>query len=150
MNSIASATSLDLATIAGPAWVTLAYVGIYYAFMTHLMQVKLRLHREYKARGETFDRYFGQDRELLAADRVQLYMLEHMPVFLVLLWLHALVVSGTEAAILGGIYTASRALYPVLLRGRLGRDVPTRILPITFTGYLILLIFGCRIAMSLL
>ena len=134
---------------AGPAWVTLAYVGVYYLFMVNLMRTKMRLHREYNARGDKLDRYFSQDRELLAADRTQLNMLEHMPVFLVLMWLHAFVVDPTEAAILGGIYTGSRALYPILLSRRLGRDIPLRVLAITFTGYGVLTVFAVRIAVDL-
>jgi uncharacterized membrane protein YecN with MAPEG domain len=150
MDSIASAMGLEASVFVGPAVVTLAYCALYYVFMFNLMRVKLRLHREYSARDEKFDRYFGQDRELLAADRTQLNMLEHMPIFLVLLWLHAFLVSSSEAAILGAIYTGSRALYPILLRGRMGRDIPKRILFITFTGYGVLCIFGIRIAMNLL
>ena len=149
MDAIAHTLSLDMGIIAGPAWVTVAYVGVYYAFMSNLLRVKLRLHGQYKEQGKKFDRYFGQDREMLAADRIQLNMLEHMPVFLVLLWLHAFVVSSYEATILGGVYTGTRALYPLLLGSRLGRNIPLRILWVTFTGYLILGIFAVRIAMNI-
>jgi len=141
-----SVSSVD---ITGPAWVTLAYIGLYYVFITHGLRVKLRLKREYEERGEKFDRYFGQDREMLASDRIQLNMLEQMPPFLVLLWLHAFIVSSGEAAILGGVYTATRAVYPFMLRGRLGRNVPLRLLSVTFTGYAILAVFGVRIAIHL-
>jgi uncharacterized membrane protein YecN with MAPEG domain len=149
MDAIAHALSIDNSTIAGPAWVTLAYVGVYYAFMSNLLRVKLRLHGQYKERGEKFDRYFGQDREMLAADRIQLNMLEHMPIFLVLLWLHAFMVSSAEATLLGGIYTGTRALYPLLIGHRMGRNIPLRILSVTFTGYIILTIFAVRIAISI-
>ena len=141
--------TLEIDHVVGPACVTLAYVAVYYAFNLNVLRVKLRLAKKYKAEGQSFDRYFGQDRELLAADRVQLNMLEHMPVFLVLLWLHALVVGATEATILGAIYTATRFLYPVVLGGRLGRDIPARILVITFTGYSVLIRLAVRIAMYL-
>jgi uncharacterized membrane protein YecN with MAPEG domain len=133
----------------GPAWVTLFFVLVYYAFQINILRVKSRLARSYKDRGERFDRYFGQDREMLAADRVQLNMLEHMPVFLVLLWLHALFVSPSEATILGAIYTGSRAVYPFVLGKKLGRGVPLRIVAVTFTGYAIIAIFVVRIAMAL-
>ena len=149
MNGIAGALGLDLGTVAGPAWVTLAYVAVYYGFIGLLLRTKLRLARDYKERGVEFDRYFGQDRELLAADRVQLNMLEHMPVFLVLLWLHAFVVAGLETTILGGIYTATRALYPFLLGGRMGRNISIRVVPCTFVGYAILVVLAVRIAMQL-
>ena len=87
---------------------------------------------------------------MLAADRSQLNMLEQMPVFLILMWLNAFMVDTTEATILGAIYTGTRALYPVVLRGRMGRDVPRRILIITFTGYFVLLAYSVRIIQQLL
>ncbi len=149
MNSIAGALDLKIEVFAGPVWVSLAYVAVYYGLMLNLMTVKLRLHREYRERGEVFDRYFGQDRELLAADRSQLNMLEHMPIFLLLMWMHAFFVSSFEATVLGAIYTASRAAYPLLLRGRMGNDIPKRLLLITFTGYIILTIFAVRLLMIL-
>ena len=149
MDAIGQALGADMSRVAGPAWVTLAYVGIYYAFMTNVLRIKVRLHFRYKADGEAFDRYHTRDREMLAADRTQLNMLEHMPIFLTLLWLHAFVVSSYEATILGGIYTGTRALYPILLGGRMGRQVPARIVPVTLTGYVVLTIFAVRIAMSL-
>jgi len=141
--------NLDAISMVGPIGVTLAYLALYYAFMANLLRVKLKLARAYRERGEKFDRYFAQDRQMLAADRIQLNMLEHMPPFLVLLWIHAFVVSSSEATILGGMYVATRIAYPLALRGRMGRDVPTRLLPITFTGYLILLVFAVRIILDL-
>ena len=57
--------------------------------------------------------------------------------------------SSFEATILGSIYTGLRVLYPVVLRGRIGRNIPVRILPLTFSGYIILTIFAVRIAMSI-
>ncbi len=125
----------------GPIVVTLLYVTLYYAFQIHIMRVKGRLVSEYKARGEKFDRYFGQDRHMLAADRIQLNMLEHMPVFLVLLWMSAVFVDPMFATVVGGIYTAARALYPFLMGDRLGRGIRPRILIATVTGYLAIVAF---------
>ncbi|MEQ9499724.1 MAG: MAPEG family protein [Deltaproteobacteria bacterium] len=126
-------------TFAGPILVTLAYLLLYYVFQLHIMRVKGRLVSEYKARGEKFDRYFGQDRHMLAADRIQLNMLEHMPPFLVLLWLAAVFVEPVFATVVGGVYVAARALYPFLMGARLGRGIQARILIATVTGYLALL-----------
>ncbi|MFT6233578.1 MAG: hypothetical protein ACJAZO_004099, partial [Myxococcota bacterium] len=53
-------------------------------FQIRGLRTKSRLVAGYQSRGEKFDRYFGQDREMLASDRTQLNMLEHMPVFLAL------------------------------------------------------------------
>ena len=150
MNSVAEQMGLQAAAFAGPAWVTLIYFGIYYGFILNILRVRTRLRREYRAKGEQFDRYFAPNRQMLAADRTQLNMLEQMPVFLTLMWLHAFMVNTIEATILGAIYTVSRALYPVFLRGRMGNDVPQRILIITFTGYFVLSAFSIRIIQRLL
>lgn len=150
MDSIVGAAGLSPSVFAGPALVTLAYIVVYYGFMIRVSRTRFRLHAEYRSRGEKFDRYFSQDRQMLAVDRTQLNMLEHMPVFLTLMWLHAFLVSSGEAAILGGIYTGSRSFYPLLLKGRIGRDIPARILLVTVVGYVILLILGVRIVMSIL
>lgn len=129
---------LDLATQSGPVAVTLAYVTLYYLFQINVLRVKTAQQKAYEARGEKFDRYFGEDREMLAADRVQLNTLEHMPPFLVLLWLNAVFVSPFSASVAGAIYVAARALYPFLLGGRLGRGAPAIIMASTGFGYAVL------------
>jgi hypothetical protein len=73
-DTLPSMPATDLAVIparmfAGPLLVTVAYVCVYYAMIGNQLRVKTRLRRAYRARGETFDRYFGNDREMLAADR---------------------------------------------------------------------------------
>lgn len=133
--------ALDIQTYAGPVTVTLAYIALYYAFQIHILRVKNRLKAEYKDRGEKFDRYFGQDRHMLAADRSQLNMLEHMPGFLVLLWLNALFVGPFGATVAGGIYVAARSTYPLWMGARLGRGVQGKILLSTLPGYLVLVYF---------
>ena len=95
-----------------------------------------------RAAGERYDRYASRHPEMLAADRVQLNMLEHMPPFLVLLWLQSLLVSPQSAAVLGGIYLLLRASYPVFLGSTLKRDIPRRLLLNTFAGYAVLTIFA--------
>lgn len=129
---------LDLAHQAGPISVTAAYLLLYYGTQTHIARTKIRLAREHAARGEKFDRYFGQDREMLAADRIQLNMLEHMPPFLVLLWLNAIFIGPGGATLAGAIYVAARALYPLLIGGRLGRGIRSTVLIATVPGYLVL------------
>jgi hypothetical protein len=129
---------LDLPTQAGPVAVTLAYVTLYYGFQILVLRVKTRLAKEYAARGEKFDRYFSQDREMLAADRVQLNMLEHMGPFLVLLWTHAVFVSPTSATGAGAVYVAARAMYPLAMGSRVGRSPPAIILASTVPGYLVI------------
>jgi hypothetical protein len=57
---------------------------VYDWFQIRALRTKSRLVAGYQSRGEKFDRYFGQDREMLASDRTQLNRLEHMPVFLAL------------------------------------------------------------------
>src|SRR5215510_6802341 len=66
----------------------ITYFALYYALNVHVLRTKRRLRREYRARGEEFDRYYTQDRRMLTADRCLLNMLEHMPPFVCLLWLY--------------------------------------------------------------
>ena len=132
----------DITAQTGPIAVTITYVLIYYATQINLLRVKARLEGEYKARGEKFDRYFGQDRQLLAADRMQLNMLEHMPPFLVLLWLNAVYVSSFGATVAGGIYVASRVVYPVMIGAKLGRNMSPNIMLATGPGYGVLIYFA--------
>lgn len=127
-------------------WVCLAYGLVYYAILTHGLFVKLRVARQCKEAGEPFLRYTGNYPELLASDRAQLNMLEHMPTFLMLLWLQALVVSPDSAAWLGGFYVLVRATYPLFLGTQLTRSFPRRVLINTFSGYLILTVmFGWQV-----
>lgn len=138
MSGLVAETGMNLDAAAGPIWVTVAYIGLYYLFLLHILRVKIRLHREYQERGETFDRYFSQDREMLAADRTQLNMLEQMPAFLCALWLHALFVSPVTATLAGAAYTAMRAIYPLLLAGKMGREVPFRLFVVTMPSYAVI------------
>src|SRR5262245_22306768 len=115
-------------TFAGPLLITVAYVVVYYLMITHQLVVRTRLRREYRVRGESFDRYFGADREMLAADRYVGNMLEHMPPFLILLWLNAVFVGARGATVAGAAYLLSRLLYPLLMGRSLGKGVPTRML----------------------
>lgn len=142
--------AFDPTEYVAPLAITMVYMAIYYGFQIHILVVKNRLSREYKARGEKFDRYFGQDRELLAADRYQLNTLEHMSPFLWLMWLSALFVGPGQAAAAGGVYVVARALYPLMMGKRLGRGVRWKILFSTFTGYGVLVYFCGRLIWALL
>ena len=130
--------------------VTLAYVLLYYVFMVNILRVKRAVVRRCRAEGTRFDRYGGHYPDLLAADRVQLNTLEHMPPFLVLLWLHAWVVSPNSAAVLGGLYVLLRATYPLFLGERLGRNIPMRLLVNTCAGYAVLACMGGWVALALM
>ena len=123
-------------------WVTLAYLGIYYALMVNGLRVKVKLAKQCKAEGTPFLRYSNQYPELLASDRHQLNMLEHMPPFLVLLWLQALIVSVGSAALLGWAYVVVRATYPFFVGSRLRSGIKSRVFINTFTGYGILTVFA--------
>jgi uncharacterized membrane protein YecN with MAPEG domain len=137
-------------TYAGPLLVTVGYVVWYYVMISNQLRVRTRLRRAYRARGESFDRYFGMDREMLAADRYVGNMLEHMPVFLLLLWLNAIFVDPRSATIAGAVYLGARIVYPFLMGGKLGRGVPTRILFATVVGYVVLTYFVVRLAAAAL
>jgi hypothetical protein len=132
---------MSLSTYVGPVAVTLAYIALYYAFVVHVGVMKARRARFYKEKGEKYDRYFTPDREMLAADRMQLNTLEQMPPFLVLLWLNAVFVGPLGATIAGGFYVLARAAYPLALGKRLGRGVRGLVLASTVPGYLVILYF---------
>ena len=125
-------------TYAGPLLISLGYILFYYLTIVNVSRVKTRLRREAKERGERFDRYNTPDKRMLAADRVQLNTLEHMPPFLALLWLDATLVNVHHATAAGGVYLASRMLYPFVLGRQIGSDAPRRVMPLTFTGYTVL------------
>lgn len=129
---------LDPVPQSGPILLTVAYLLVYYALQINVARTKARLHRAYRGRGEKFDRYFGQDREMLAADRAQLNVLEHMGPFLALLWLHALFVGPFGATVAGAVYVAVRVIHPFALGGTLARDIRPSILVVTTPGYLVL------------
>lgn len=122
----------------GPILVTVVYFTVYYGFIVHATQTRFRLSTEYRSRGEKFDRYFHQDREMLTADRLQLNTLEQMVPFLTTMWLNAVFVSPRWATVLGVVYILARAVYPLAMGARLGRGVRFQILFSTLPGYLII------------
>ena len=141
------ALSISPLTFSGPLLVTVAYVVSYYLMIVNQLVVKTRLRRAYKDRGETFDRYFSADREMLAADRYVGNMLEHMPAFLALLWLNAVFVGPRGASVAGAIYVLCRLIYPLMMGRRLGAGVPSRILFATILGYSVLAYFALRLVL---
>jgi hypothetical protein len=122
-------------------WVTLAYILLYYVFMVHGLVVRTRVALQCKKDGEPFLRYTKSYPEILATDRIQLNTLEHMPPFLVLMWLQALVVSASSATTLGAIYVIIRATYPFFMGSKIHKSFPKRVFINTFSGYAILTIF---------
>ena len=131
-------------------WVTLLYILLYYVFLLNILRVKLKLLKKNKAQGTHFDRYGAPDPEMLAADRIQLNTLEHMPPFLILLWLQAFCASVQSASICGGIYLVLRMLYPFFLGSKLKKNIPKRLLFNTFSGYAVMVVMSGFIIASLL
>lgn len=132
---------MSAAVYAGPIAVTVAYLVLYYAFVIRVAIVKAARERALALQGEKFDRYFGQDREMLAADRLQLNTLEQMPPFLVLLWMNAVFVGPGSATAAGVVYVVARAAYPFMLGARVGRGIRARVLAATLPGYLVIVWF---------
>lgn len=131
------------ADLQGPIVVTALYFCLWYAMLFGLQsRTKYRLKAEYAARGEEFDRYFGQDREMLAADRAVANTQEQMVPFLVTLWLHAVFVSPQSATWLGALYVALRAAYPFLLGGRVAGTQSKRVVFATGPAYAIVAWLG--------
>ncbi|MCO4745925.1 MAG: MAPEG family protein [Proteobacteria bacterium] len=128
----------ELAAYRGPILVTAAYFGLWYTMLFGLQtRTKYRLRDEYAARGEVFDRYFGQDRRMLAADRAVTNTQEQMVPFLAGLWMHSVFVSTTHAAALGAVYVLLRAIYPVLLGAKLSETQSKRVFLVTGPCYAI-------------
>ncbi|MFT5684199.1 MAG: hypothetical protein ACI8RZ_005140 [Myxococcota bacterium] len=125
--------------------------GLWYALLLGLQRgVKYRLRDEYAARGEEFDRYFGQDGRMLAADRAVANTQEQMVPFLVSMWLHAVFVSTDSAAILGLVYVVLRAVYPFLLGRSLSKTQSKRVFLVTGPCYgIILYLLGSTVYAAL-
>jgi len=134
----------------GPVLVTLVYFAVYYALHLHVLRTKRLLRTEYRARDEEFDRYFSQDRRMLAADRSMLNMLEHMPPFMCLLWLNVAFVGSFGATVAGSAYVVTRATYPFLLGARMGTRLPGRLLVATYAGYGVLLYLAAALCIEIL
>jgi hypothetical protein len=128
---------LDPSPFTGPIVVTVTFFALWYALLFRQTHTKRRLKAEYESRNETFDRYFGQDRQMLAVDRAAANTQEQMVPFLCALWLHATVVSVTVATTLGSIYVGLRALYPVLLGNEVDKMPSQRVFFATAPAYLI-------------
>jgi hypothetical protein len=129
---------LDLARLHGPLVVTLAYFLLWYGFLFGLQtRTKYRLNARYEQEGKVFDRYFGQDAEMLAVDRAVANTQEQMGPFLVSLWLFAIFGSPTIATWLGAAYVVLRAAYPLLLGKRVSKVQSRRVALVTFPCYVI-------------
>ena len=129
---------MDAATYSGPILVTAAYLGLWYYLLLGLQRgTKYALRDEYAARGEEFDRYFGQDPRMLAVDRAVINTHEQMGPFLASLWMHAVFVSPSTATALGGVYVALRVIYPFLLGKSLSKTQSKRVFAVTGPAYLI-------------
>jgi hypothetical protein len=129
---------MDPAELRGPVTITVAYFVLWYGFLLGLQsRTKYRLKARYASEGRVFDRYFGQDEEMLAVDRVVTNTHEQMGPFLASLWMFAVFVSPTEATYLGAAYLVLRATYPVLLGRRVSRLQSRRVAFVTFPSYAI-------------
>jgi hypothetical protein len=128
--------AVDLSIFSGPVIVTALYFGLWYYLLLSLQRgTKYALQAEYAARGEVFDRYFGQDGRMLAADRAVANTHEQMVPFLLSMWLHAVFVSASHATILGAVYVVLRGVYPMLLGRSLSKTQSKRVFFVTGPCY---------------
>lgn len=128
--------AVDLTMFRGPVVVTALYFGLWYYLLLSLQRgTKYALIAEYAARGEVFDRYFGQDGRMLAADRAVANTHEQMVPFLLSMWLHAVFVSVNHATVLGLVYVLLRAVYPMLLGKSLSKTQSKRVFFVTGPCY---------------
>ena len=129
---------LDLAQLRGPLLVTVAYFLLWYGFLFGLQsRTKYRLKARYQKEGKVFDRYSGQDEEMLAVDRAVANTHEQMGPFLVSLWLFAIFASPTYATWLGAAYVVLRSAYPLLLGKRVSKLQSRRVVLVTIPCYAI-------------
>lgn len=129
---------LDLTQLHGPVVVTVAYLLLWYSLLFGLQtRTKYRLKARYEKDGEVFDRYFGQDAEMLAVDRAVANTHEQMGPFLVSLWIFAIFVSPRYATWLGAAYVVLRSIYPFLLGKRVSKVQSRRVALVTFPCYAI-------------
>ena len=92
--------------------------------------------------GELHIKYYNsRDRFALTGDRAVGNFMEFAIMFVPLYWIHAVFVDASESWMIAVVYTASRALYPVLFW-----YFPTKILISTAPGYMVLLYLMWRIA----
>jgi hypothetical protein len=122
---------------AGPVLVTVAYLALWYLLLLRQTRAKYRLKAQYESDGKVFDRYFGQDPEMLSVDRAAQNTLEQMGPFLVSLWLFASFVSPQHAGWYGGAYVLLRAVYPLMLGKAVSKTQPKRVAFVTFPAYFI-------------
>lgn len=128
----------DLAQLHGPLLVTVGQLLLWYSLLFGLQtRTKYRLKARYQADGKVFDRYFGQDEEMLAADRAVANTHEQMVPFLVSLWVFAIFVSPRHATWLGAAYLVLRGVYPLLLGKRVSKVQSKRVALVTFPSYAI-------------
>jgi hypothetical protein len=128
----------SLSEFRGPLAVTFVYFILWYGFLLGLQtRTKYRLKARYDEEGRVFDRYFGQDEEMLAVDRVVANTHEQQVPFIVSLWLFAIFSSPLYATWLGATYVGLRALYPVLIGKRVSKVQSRRVAFVTFPSYAI-------------
>ena len=129
---------MELTTLQGPVLVTVAYFVLWYYLLIAIQRrTKYGLQARYQQEGEEFDRYFGQDPEMLSADRAVANTLEQMGPFLASFWMYALFISASQATALGAAYVAMRFFYPVLLGKKLSKMQPSTVYRVTIPCYLI-------------
>ena len=129
---------IDPTRLHGPLAVTVAYFLLWYALLFGLQtRTKYRLKARYEQEGKVFDRFFGQDPEMLAVDRIVANTHEQMGPFLVSLWLFSIFASRTYATWLGAAYVLLRCLYPRLVGKRLSKIQSKRVAFVTFPCYAI-------------
>ena len=129
----------NIMMLKGPIIITVIYFMMWYYLLFFLQRkTKYRLQEKYKREGKEFDRYFGQDDEMLSADRAVINTQEQMVPFIMALWLCSIFVSPVLATWCGGLYIILRLFYPLLLGRRVSKIQSKRVYFVTFTSYLII------------
>lgn len=139
--------TIDIASLKGPIIITVLYFMLWYYLLLFLQRkTKYRLKAKYQSEGKEFDRYFGQDEEMLAVDRAVINTQEQMVPFIMALWLYSIFVSPVVGTWLGGVYVALRTLYPFFLGQKVSKLQSKRVAFVTFPCYFIVFfMFGSTV-----
>ena len=110
----------------------------YWMLLYGQSRLKYKLVSEYKSKGEEFDRYYGKDPRMLAADRIVGNTHEQLIPFLAALWIHAIFVDADKAGKLGFLWVTLRICYSFLMPKRLENRQPKYLATTTFPQYFII------------
>ena len=121
-DSVAEGPATSVKALAPVFYVTAGFICLLYtfffyqsttAFLEHAKARKEAKAKDAQAKSPRFtDVKYGRTGKMLAADRTVGNLLEQAVPFLVSMYMHAALVSSSQAATIGWVWVASRSIYP--------------------------------------